>query len=164
MVTIARMNPPMPPTTNMGAIACIASSGEGALKKRFHVHAAVATQQMSRMPVLLTAPEMVMLSPKVASPVRKVSPLKAGLEVLISWAMQNSPLSLPSSHQGLVASQNGRCTSRLYPLEHFQSRCIVYAAMTEPGSSVVWGDARKRLRNRLLQCLGGSGLERTQER
>src|SRR5271157_5000291 len=91
MVTIARMNPPMPPTTIMGAIACIASSGEGALKKRFHVHAAVATQQMSRMPVLLTAPEMVMLSPKVASPVRKVSPLKAGLEVLIHCALQLSP-------------------------------------------------------------------------
>src|SRR5271157_1420446 len=52
---------------------------------------------------------------------------------------------------------------RLGVLEHFQSRCIVYAAMTEPGSSVVWGDARKSLRNRLLQRLGGSSLQRTQE-
>src|SRR5271166_1713932 len=46
-------------------------------------------------------------------------------------------------------------------LEHSQSRCIVNAAMAEPGSSVVWSDAGKSLRNRLLQCLGGSGLERT---
>ena len=66
MVTIARMNPPMAPTRIIGPMACIASSGEAglnALKKRFHVQAAVATQQMSRMPVLFTAPEMVMLSP-----------------------------------------------------------------------------------------------------
>jgi hypothetical protein len=46
-------------------------------------------------------------------------------------------------------------------LEHFQSRCIGDAAMTEPGSSVVCGDARESLRNRLLQRLGGSGFERT---
>src|SRR5271157_3038307 len=91
IVTIATMNPPMPPTTSIGPTACIASWGDVALKKRFQVHAAVATQQISRMPVLLTAPDTVMLSPKVASPVRNASPLKAGFEVLISWGIQDSP-------------------------------------------------------------------------
>ena len=46
-------------------------------------------------------------------------------------------------------------------LEHFQSRCIVDSTMTEPRASVVWGDTGKRVGNRLFQCLGGSGLERT---
>ncbi len=46
-------------------------------------------------------------------------------------------------------------------LEHFQSRYIVNSAVTEPGASVVRGDTRESLRNRLFQRLGGSGLERT---
>ena len=61
------------------------------MKKRFQVQAAVATQQSSSMPVLLTVPETVMLSPNAASPVRKVSPLRAGFEVLINCAMRISP-------------------------------------------------------------------------
>jgi hypothetical protein len=32
-----------------------------------------------------------MLSPNVASPVRKASELNAGFEVLINWAMRGSP-------------------------------------------------------------------------
>src|SRR5664280_3251191 len=96
MVTMATMKPPMPPMTSAGIIACIASSG-GALKKRFQLPAAVATQQRSRMPVLLTVPDTVMLSPSMASPVRKASELSAGFEVLINWAMRSllTLISLP---------------------------------------------------------------------
>src|ERR1019366_5698959 len=101
MVTMATMKPPMPPMASAGAIACMASSG-GALKKRFQVHAAVATQQRSRMPVLLTVPDTVMLSPNVASPVRKASELSAGFEVLINWAMRSllTSISLPIRRAG----------------------------------------------------------------
>src|ERR1039458_2222420 len=101
MVTMATMKPPMPPMTSAGAITCMASSG-GALKKRFQVHAAVATQQMSRMPVLLTVPDTVMLSPSTASPVRKASELSAGFEVLINWAMRSllTLISLPIRRAG----------------------------------------------------------------
>jgi hypothetical protein len=44
------------------------------------------------MPVLLTVPDTVMLSPSTPSPVRKASELNAGFEVLISWAMHFSLL------------------------------------------------------------------------
>src|ERR1039457_1535353 len=101
MVTMATMKPPMPPMASAGPTACMASSG-GALKKRFQVHAAVATQRMSRIPVLLTVPDTVMLSPKVASPVRKASELNAGFEVLINWAMRSllTSISLPIRRAG----------------------------------------------------------------
>src|ERR1017187_10092428 len=46
MVTMATMKPPKPPMASAGAITCMASSG-GALKKRFQVHAAVATQHQA---------------------------------------------------------------------------------------------------------------------
>ena len=91
-------------------MACIASSGETASKKRFHVQAAVATQQMTKMPVLLTAPDTVMLSPKVASPVRKVSPLKAGFEVLISCAMEFLLAGLAYLLVGEERHSAGRCS------------------------------------------------------
>jgi hypothetical protein len=45
-------------------------------------------------------------------------------------------------------------------LQHFHSRYIVYSAMAEPSSRVVWGDARESLGERLFQRLGSSGLER----
>src|SRR5271157_4038737 len=85
------MNPPMPPIATSGAMPAIASSGEAAPKKRFHVHAALATQSSTRIPVLFTAPEMVIPSPRARSPVRNVSWPSAGFEVLINCGIQSSP-------------------------------------------------------------------------
>src|SRR5580704_1199922 len=48
---------------------------------RFQLQAAVATAQISKMPVLLTVPEMVMLSPSTAPLMRNASPDSAGFEV-----------------------------------------------------------------------------------
>jgi hypothetical protein len=50
---------------------------------RFQLQAAVATTQINKMPVLLTVPEMVMLSSNTAPPTRNASPDNAGLEVFI---------------------------------------------------------------------------------
>ena len=58
-------------------------------------------------------------------------------------------------------AENGERSTREIALEHFQSRCIVNPAMTEPGARVVWGDARESLGNRLFQRLGSSGFQRT---
>src|SRR5665811_2423419 len=91
MVTRATMNPPMPPTATSGAMPAIASSGEVAAKKRFQVNAAPATHSTTRMPVLLTAPEIVIPSPRVLSLVRKASWPSAGFEVLINCGIPISP-------------------------------------------------------------------------
>src|SRR5271166_3140087 len=91
IVTIATMNPPMPPIATSGAMPAIASSGEAAPKKRFQTKAALATHSSTRIPVLFTAPEMVIPSPRVLSTVRKVSWLSAGFEVLINCGIPISP-------------------------------------------------------------------------
>jgi hypothetical protein len=49
----------MPPINTQGATA----SGVREAMNWLHVHAAVATAQMSRMPALFTVPEIVMLVP-----------------------------------------------------------------------------------------------------
>src|SRR5271157_4146040 len=85
------MNPPMPPIATSGAMPAIASSGVAAPKKRFHVHAALATHSSTRMPVLFTAPEIVIPSPRVLSTVRNVSWPSAGFEVLINCGIPISP-------------------------------------------------------------------------
>src|SRR5450755_1528132 len=91
MVTMATMNPPMPPIATSGAIAPIASSGDGAAKNLFQVNAALATHSSTRMPVLFTAPEMVIPSPRVLSTVRNASWPSAGFEVLINCGIPISP-------------------------------------------------------------------------
>ncbi len=59
---MATMKPPIAPAIMGSPTDCIASSGD-APKKRLQVHAAVATHKITSRPVLLTAPETVMLSP-----------------------------------------------------------------------------------------------------
>src|SRR5271157_3318309 len=58
----------------------------------------------------------------------------------------------------------GPGSGKTFGLEHFQSRCIVYAAMSEPGSSVVWGDARKTGRACVTACSSASAVLAFSER
>src|SRR5215469_7488211 len=84
IVTIARMNPPMPPT----AIMTATDEGSPVAKKRFHVHAAEATHKMMRMPALFTAPDTVIVSPLKPARSRKVFCPSAGFDVFIRSAIQ----------------------------------------------------------------------------
>src|SRR6476659_3580931 len=77
MVTRATMKPPMPPIIN-GRTAV-----SGAAVNRFQLQAAVSTAQIRRIPVLFTAPEIVMLSAESSWARRKVFELNAGLDVFI---------------------------------------------------------------------------------
>src|ERR1017187_4106106 len=116
MVTRATMNPPMPPTATSGAMARMASSGDGAAKNLFQVNAALATHSSTRMPVLFTAPEMVIPSPRVLSLVRKVSWPSAGFEVLINCGIPISPwVRLLDEGDGLL-DVLAHCTRRATPI------------------------------------------------
>src|SRR6516165_11459395 len=84
IVTSARMKPPMPPMAIIGAT----DDGSPLEKKRFHVHAAEATHKITRMPVLLTAPDTVMMSPPKPARSRKVFCPSAGFDVFIRSAIQ----------------------------------------------------------------------------
>src|SRR5215471_3758556 len=84
IVTIARMNPPMPPMSIIGGI----DAGSPVAKKRFHVHAAEATHKMTRMPALFTAPDTVMVAPLKPARSRKVFCPSAGFDVFIRSAIQ----------------------------------------------------------------------------
>ncbi len=81
MVTSATMNPPIAPRATSGPTEESAVSGSAALRKRLQVQAAVATVQMSRMPVLLTAPETVIRSPITKPSDSNADGFNAGLEV-----------------------------------------------------------------------------------
>src|SRR5262252_2080416 len=83
-VTRARMKPPMPPMAIMGAT----DDGSPVAKKRFHVHAAEATHKITRMPVLFTAPDTVMVSPPKPARSRKVFRPSVGFAVFIRSAIQ----------------------------------------------------------------------------
>ena len=61
MVTIATTNPPTSPIPSGNT-----ASEVEARKNRLQLHAAVATTQISRMPVLLTVPANVIASPDTA--------------------------------------------------------------------------------------------------
>src|SRR5271170_89970 len=81
MVTSAMMNPPIPPAISSGNTAC-----GPAVTNRSQVHAAVATVQISRMPVLFTVPCSVMASPAATWP-WKAFAFSAGFEVLNKFGM-----------------------------------------------------------------------------
>src|SRR6266581_83171 len=81
IVTSATMKPPKTPPIIHGT----AASGAGECDKP-HVHAAVATTQSRRKPVLLTVPCSVIASPKATWPLKAFS-LSAGLDVRIRFAM-----------------------------------------------------------------------------
>src|SRR5258708_40076824 len=87
IVTTATMNPPMPPTAVNGSTV----SGAGECRNWFQLQAAVAMVQSSRMPVLLTVPDNVMVSALPApSSTWKLWAFNAGFEVLTS-AIEFSP-------------------------------------------------------------------------
>src|ERR1035441_760456 len=79
MVTSAKINPPSAPIPTSGNTV----SEERAWKNRLQLQAAVATTQISRIPVLLTVPVKVMASPDTARSPRKLSTFKAGFEVFM---------------------------------------------------------------------------------
>src|SRR6266576_5630556 len=81
MVTSATMKPPKTPPVIHGTAA--AGAGEC---DRPQVHAAVATTQSRRKPVLLTVPCSVIASPKATCPLKAFS-LSAGLDVRIRFAI-----------------------------------------------------------------------------
>src|ERR1700723_2821397 len=81
MVTSAMMNPPIPPAISSGNTAF----GPWATNLS-QVHAAVATVQMSRMPVLFTVPCNVMASPAATWPWNAFA-FSAGFEVLNKFGM-----------------------------------------------------------------------------
>src|SRR6266545_2741477 len=81
MVTSATMNPPMAPTASKGPTDEIADSGSPAFRNRLHVQAAVATVQISRMPVLLTAPDTVIGSPITKPSDSNADGFNAGFDV-----------------------------------------------------------------------------------
>src|SRR6266446_1183117 len=84
MMTSATMKPPKTPPIIHGT----AAAGVGECDKP-QVHAAVATTQSKRKPVLLTVPCSVIASPKATWPLKAFS-LSAGLEVRIRLAMDIS--------------------------------------------------------------------------
>src|SRR5438046_8960596 len=84
MVTSATTKPPKTPPVIHGT----ATGGAGECD-RPQVHAAVATTQSRRKPVLLTVPCSVIASPKATCPLKAFS-LSAGLEVRIRFAMDVS--------------------------------------------------------------------------
>src|SRR2546426_3535171 len=81
MVTSATMKPPKRPPIIHGT----AAPGTGECDKP-QVHAAVATTQSRRKPVLLTVPCNVIASPKATWPLKAFS-LSAGLDVRIRFAI-----------------------------------------------------------------------------
>src|SRR5580658_5130786 len=81
MVTSAMMKPPIPPAISSGKTACGPS-----VTNLSQVQAAVATVQISRMPVLFTVPCRVMASPAATWP-WKAFALSAGFEVLSKFGM-----------------------------------------------------------------------------
>src|SRR5580700_871888 len=81
MVTSAMISPPIAPTISSGNAACGPS-----VTNRSQVHAAVATVQISRMPVLFTVPCRVMASPAATWPWKALA-LSAGFEVLSQFGM-----------------------------------------------------------------------------
>src|SRR6266481_404229 len=86
MVTSATMKPPKTPPIIHG----MAAPGTGERDKP-QVHAAVATTQSRRKPVLLTVPCSVIASPKATWSLKAFS-LSAGLEVRIRFAIDVSLL------------------------------------------------------------------------
>src|SRR5277367_615526 len=76
MVTSAMMNPPIPPAISSGNTACGPS-----VTNLSQVHAAVATVQISRMPVLFTVPCSVIASPAATWPWNAFA-FSAGFDVL----------------------------------------------------------------------------------
>src|SRR6267142_6144374 len=81
IVTSATMKPPKTPPIIQGT----AAPGTGEWDKP-QVHAAVATTQSRRKPVLLTVPCNVIASPKATWPLKAFS-LSAGLDVRIRFAI-----------------------------------------------------------------------------
>src|SRR5262245_11107993 len=81
IVTRATMNPPIAPKARSGPIDAMADSGSAAFRKRFHVQAAVATEQINRTPVLLTVPDTVIRSPITRRSVSNADGFSAGFEV-----------------------------------------------------------------------------------
>src|SRR5947207_15391070 len=80
IVTMATMNPPIAPIAVRGSTV----SAVGAWVNRFHVQAAVATAQTTRIPVLFTVPDRVICSPMPTPSAWKLLRFNAGFEVLIS--------------------------------------------------------------------------------
>src|SRR5438093_2783374 len=91
IVTSATMKPPKTPPIIQG----MAAPGTGECDKP-QVHAAVATTQSSRRPVLLTVPCNVIASPKATWPLKAFS-LSAGLDVRIRFAIWCLPVRLQIS-------------------------------------------------------------------
>src|SRR5713226_2692359 len=104
MVTSATMKPPKIPPTIHG----MAASGAGECDKP-QVHAAVATTQSRRKPVLLTVPCSVIASPKATCPLKAFS-LRAGLDVCIRLAIAEI---LPINN---VSNLSKSCASKFYSL------------------------------------------------
>src|SRR6266436_2181074 len=75
------MNPPMAPTASRGPTDEIAASGSPAFRNRLQAQAAVATVQISRMPVLLTVPETVIRSPITKPSDSNADGFNAGFDV-----------------------------------------------------------------------------------
>src|SRR5713226_7094808 len=104
MVTSATMKPPKTPPIIHGT----AAPGIGECDKP-QVHAAVATTQSRRKPVLLTVPCSVIASPKATWSLKAFS-LSAGLEVRIRFAIDVSLLDLQISVYAALepSSKSGR--------------------------------------------------------
>src|SRR5215470_613110 len=81
MVTKATMNPPIAPSAKSGPTDEMAVSGSAAFRNRFHVQAAVATEQINSMPVLLTVPETVIRSPTTKPSDSNAEGFNAGFDV-----------------------------------------------------------------------------------
>src|SRR6266700_1862141 len=93
----------------------------------FHVQAAVAMAQSSRMPVLLAVPCSVMVSPNAACSPWNAWSLKAGFEVLINWATEIllGCCFLFYAPANAIVSQGGA----------FQSKSISVSLQLFPGTS-----------------------------
>src|SRR4029077_17596098 len=96
IVISATMNPPMAPTANKGPTYNIDASGAHAFRNRLQVQAAVATVQISRMPVLLTDPDTVIRSPITKPSVSNADGFNAGFDV------RNSATKSPPSSPQLL--------------------------------------------------------------
>jgi hypothetical protein len=88
MVTIAVINPPIPPMAIHGITADIPASGVTALKNLFHVNTAAAITSNSDKAVLFIVPLMVITSEEaVVYSLLKTFSLKAGFELFVKFIM-----------------------------------------------------------------------------
>src|SRR5882762_5172893 len=111
------MNPPMAPTASRGPTDEIAASGSPAFRNRLQAQAAVATVQISRMPVLLTVPETVIRSPITKPSDSNADGFNAGFDVRNS-ATKNPPspkLNHSIMTPGLINVTTRRCTPKPPP-------------------------------------------------